>query len=209
VGFVLYYNISGGVMTGPYGFAWSPYEAAALNLIAGHRPVCGNYNAPCNLGVFLNDLPQNNHVRFVDDAGRALRAADVRVYQATAGPGWYGKTFDDTPDLFFSTDAAGYAHMPRNPFSSESIEHYYGLSNAVVVLRIEHASGLWYHFMEVSEFNMQYWAGNTQNGYHTVMLADAVGCVASDADSDGDVDLADFLDFQACFNGPNHPPVCE
>lgn len=69
---VLYYNKSGGVMTGPYGFVWSPYEAAALNLIAGRRAQCGNYNAPCNIGAFLNDLPQRNFVRFVDGTGRPV-----------------------------------------------------------------------------------------------------------------------------------------
>ncbi len=30
---------------------------------------------------------------------------------------------------------------------------------------------------------------------------------ASDFDGDGDVDLSDFARFQACFNGPNRPPV--
>ncbi len=37
------------------------------------------------------------------------------------------------------------------------------------------------------------------------------GCVASDFDEDGDVDLTDFGVFQACFNGPNRPyasPSC-
>lgn len=31
---------------------------------------------------------------------------------------------------------------------------------------------------------------------------------APDFDLDGDVDLADFIVFQACFNGPNRPPAC-
>ncbi len=31
--------------------------------------------------------------------------------------------------------------------------------------------------------------------------------VAADLDGDGDVDLADFALFQACFNGPNRPPA--
>ncbi len=34
------------------------------------------------------------------------------------------------------------------------------------------------------------------------------GAVAGDFDGDGDVDLADFGIFQACFNGPNRPPAC-
>jgi hypothetical protein len=31
----------------------------------------------------------------------------------------------------------------------------------------------------------------------------------ADFDGDRDVDLADFLVFQACFNGPNRPPACQ
>ena len=84
---VLYYNQSGGVMTGPYGFVWSPYEAGALNQIAGHRALCGNYNAPCNIGAYLQDLPRQNVLRLKDPAGFPLRGAEVRVYRAGPGPG--------------------------------------------------------------------------------------------------------------------------
>jgi hypothetical protein len=35
------------------------------------------------------------------------------------------------------------------------------------------------------------------------------GLAAGDYDDDGDVDNADFLPFQACFNGPNRPSACQ
>jgi len=35
-----------------------------------------------------------------------------------------------------------------------------------------------------------------------------VGCPPADFAADGDVDVADFLKFQDCFNGPNRPPKC-
>jgi hypothetical protein len=203
---VLYYNISGGVMSGPYGFAWSPYEAAALNLIAGQRAVCGNYNAPCNLGVFLNDLPENNHLRFIDAEGRPLGGADVRIYQATGGPGWYGKTFDDTPDLYFTAGADGYVHLPRNPFSSGPIEHYLGNSTAVIILRVEHNFGVWYRFLEVSEFNMAYWSGRTTDAFYSRTLPDAIGCGPADFNCSGQVDQDDFDLFQQCATGPHLGP---
>lgn len=176
-GEVLYYNKSGGVMSGPYGFQWSPYEAGALNRIAGRRARCGAWNAPCNIGEYLQELPRNNHVRFVDAKGWPLVNADIRVYQATAAPegGWYGKNFDNTPDLFYTTDAEGFAHMPRNPFSNGPIVHTYGHANGVAILRIAHGGQVWYRFMEVSDFNLAYWAGNTENAEYTFTLAGASG----------------------------------
>ncbi|MGB9625472.1 MAG: CARDB domain-containing protein, partial [Phycisphaerae bacterium] len=98
-GEVLYYNKYDKMMSGGYDQGWSEYDAGALNRIAGRRATCGNYNAPCNIGEFLQDLPANNHIRFTDQYGRPRPGADVRVYRATGGPGWYGKTFDNIPDL--------------------------------------------------------------------------------------------------------------
>ena len=188
---VLYYNQSGGVMSGPYGFRWSPYEAGALNLIAYQRACCGNYNAPGNIGVFLQDLPERNHVRFVDQFGQPRVGASVRVYRAGPGPGWYGKTIDNTYDLEYTTDADGYAHMPRNPFSTGNIVHTYGWANGVAVLRIAHSGQVWYRFLEVTDFNMQYWLGNTQDAYYTIEL-EGQTTLPGDLDGDGDVDLGDL-----------------
>ena len=166
---VLYYNQTGGIMSGPWR-TWSPYEAASLNLIAGRRASQGNYNAPGNIGVFLQDLPARNHVRFVDADAQPLAGANVRVYQAAPGPGWYGKTFDNAYDLEFTTDTDGYAHLPRNPFSSGPIVHTYGQTNGIVVLRIELGGEVWYRFLEVTEFNLAYWRGHTADAYYTIEL---------------------------------------
>ena len=170
-GEVLYYNQSGGVMSGSYGFQWSPYEAAALNLIASQRAKCGNYNAPCNIGVYLQDLPQNNHVHFIDTQGNPWIGANVRVFQAKAGSGWYGKTIDTVWDQQYITDLDGYIHMPQNPFNpSGNIIQTYGHANGVMVLRIAYGEQIWYRFMEVPDFNQQYWQGNTQDGFYTIEL---------------------------------------
>jgi hypothetical protein len=197
---VLNYNESGGVMSGPYGFRWSPYEAGALNLIAGRRATCGNANAPCNIGIFLQDLPSENRVRFVDPEGRGLNGADVRVYTAAPGPGWYGKTFDNTPDLFRTADGRGEIVLPRNPFNpGGQIVHGYGHTNGVLIFRVEHASGLWYRFFEVTELNMQYWLGNHDSATYTVTIDGARGCPA-DFNADGQVDFFDYLDFAQAFD---------
>jgi hypothetical protein len=188
---VLRYNHSGGVMSGPYGFQWSPYEAGALNLIAYERACCGNYNAPENIGVFLQDLPEHNHVCFVDQFGRPRAGANVRVYQAGPGPGWYGKTIDNTYELEFTTDAEGYAHMPENPFTDGEIQHTYGIANGVAVLRIAHNDQIWYRFLEVTDFNLAYWSGDTVDASYT-MVIEGGETLPGDLDGDGDVDLVDL-----------------
>lgn len=169
---VLYYNKSGGVMTGPYGFAWSPYEAGALNRIAGQRAVCGNYNAPCNIGEYLQDLPEHNHLRLVDQNDLPLSGANVRIYNVEAdNTNWYGKTIDNSFDQEYTADGDGYIHLPGNPFNpGGDITHTYGLANGVMVLRIEYEGQVWYRFQEVSDYNIAYWQGNTVDAFYELAL---------------------------------------
>ncbi len=190
-GEVLHYNVNGGVMSGPYGFMWSPYEAGALNLIAGRRAGGGNYNAPSNIGIYLQDLPQRNHLKLTGAGGVPRVNANVRVYNCTSGPGWYGKTFDNTYDQEYTTDSDGDIHLPRNPFSTGNIQHTYGIANSVMILRIQQGPTIWYRFVEAAEFNMQYWAGNTQDAYYTLELPGTVG----DGDADGLPDDWEYLYF--------------
>jgi hypothetical protein len=162
---VLHYNQFGGVMTGPWR-GWSPYEAVALNLISGKRASQGNMNSPGNIGVFLNDLPQRNHVRFVDSAGQPLVNASVRLYQGTYGPGTYGKVIGTLPPIDYTTDASGEILLPRNPFTSGPVD----VPRGVAVVRIESQGTIWYRFIEVPAFNLEYWRGHTQDGFVEIEL---------------------------------------
>ena len=60
---------------------------------------------------------------------------------ATAGPGWYGKVIDNTPDLQYTTDADGYAHMPRNPFADGPIVHTYGNHPSFILMTLGNEFG--------------------------------------------------------------------
>jgi hypothetical protein len=108
-----------------------------------------------------------------DENGHPRPNVDVRVYDAEAGPqqGWYGKTFDNTPDQYYTTDDAGYVHLPQNPFNpGGQIEHTYGIANGVIILRVQQGTQIWYRFLEVADFNMEYWRGHTQDAYYTLTL---------------------------------------
>lgn len=195
---VLYYNQSGGLMTGPYGNnIWSPHEAGALARIAGRRAVAGNYNAPGNIGEYLNDLPQNNHVRFVDSAGNPLAGANVKVFAASPGPGYGGKIFDNSPEYVLTADTDGIIDLPKNPFIPGAMKE--------LVFRVESNGYVWYRFFEVAEMNIAYQEGNTADALYTVELPnrsapaeiEVQGLGQAIVDGDSTPTLDDLTDFGA------------
>jgi hypothetical protein len=161
-----------GLMNEPWTYIDRP-SAAALNLIAGHRAVAGNYNEPENIGVFLNDLPSENRLTLLDTQGRSLAGARVQVFRAEPGDAGvydYAKVFDDRPDLERTADGEGRVLLGRNPFDDGPIDTA-RYSNGVVVLRVEHQGRVAYLFLEVLEFNLEYWRGNRDLGRYEVRLA--------------------------------------
>lgn len=146
------------------------YSAAALNLIAGHRATKGNYNAPGNIGVFLNDLPDQNRLIFKSKSGALLKNASIKIYKATLlGNGWYNKYFDNTPDGNYTTDDNGAIIIERCPFSNDgTITHGANGSNGVILVRIEYQGAVDYVFFESWRCNLEYWKGNTTLGQYNL-----------------------------------------
>ena len=145
------------------------YSAACLNRIAGHRAVCGNMNSPCNIGEFANDLPAKNFVTLRDQEGNLLTGADVKVFRADGVEGvWYGKQYDNVPDMELRANGKGVVSLGRNPFTEGKIEHTYGISNGVIIVRVEKDGKVGYGFLESTHFNMEYWRGNQKAGHYTM-----------------------------------------
>lgn len=164
-GDAVYYSPIQGLMNGQYTFI-DDYSTVALNRIAGHRATYGNYNAPGNIGVFLQDLPDQNALQLLDMNGNPLPFAGVQIYRAGPQPGvWYGKFYDSTPDLQFNADSNGVVLLGRCPFSEDGIiKHTYGFANGVLIVRVAYQGLIGYAFLEVTQFNMEYWRGNNQLG---------------------------------------------
>ncbi len=140
------------------GVVYEQYSAYAWNRIAGRRPICGNYNAPCNIGEYANDLPQHIILTIRDDNEQPVPDAAVEVYQAKPGTGWYAKLYLNAPDAAYQTDAQGNVDLGSFPFgSAPPIVHTYGHSNALLLLKITHGSGPEYRFFEVTVPNETYW----------------------------------------------------
>jgi hypothetical protein len=170
-GDAVHYTPIKGLMNGEYTFV-DRYSAVALNLIAGHRATMGNYNSPGNIGIFMNDFPSQNLLTVKDNEGNLLAYADVEIFRAAAQPSaWYGKYFDDKPDLVLSTDETGQVLLGRCPFDADGrIVHDYGHSNAVIIIRVESNGKVGYTFMESTSFNMEYWRGNTTLGNYEIAV---------------------------------------
>ncbi len=147
------------------------YSAAAMNLITGHRATVGNCNPPENIGVFINDLPADNRLTVKDQSSQLLVGANVLIYQAQPNPGGlYGKSYDDVPDLTFTTDDNGQVLLGRNPFNSNgSIVHDPREGSTMVALvRVEHGGKVGYAFLEAAWFNLAYWQGHAELGEYEI-----------------------------------------
>jgi len=188
-----------GLMNGEY--TWiDEYSTAAMNLIVGHRAILGNYNAPGNIGEFMQDLPLQNQLLLKDDQGNILSNADVKVYRAIPQAGvWYGKYYDNIPDLQLSAGGNGLVSLGHCPFSSTgTIVHTYGHSNSILIIRVEHAGKIGYGFLEVTAFNMEYWRGNTSLGNYEMQF------ILIDPNEIPDGDSGQMIDAFALFqNFPN------
>ena len=165
----LYYNrYPDDLMSG--GLGYEQHSAYAWNRIAGQRPVCGNFNAPCNIGEYLNDIPQQNILELRRQNGEALVGARVQVHQGKPFPVWYGKVFLNTPDAIAFSDAAGHVGLGPTPFGG-SVTHTWGHSNAELLLVISSGGETVYRFFEVTEPNEAYWAGHTLSATYVITTA--------------------------------------
>ena len=167
----LYYNrYPDDLMSG--GLEYGQHSAYAWNRIAGQRPICGNYNAPCNIGEYLNDIPQQNYLELRRENGAPLVNARVAIHYAKAFPTWYGRVFLNTPDVAAFTNQAGRVTLGPAPFGAtpwgDRIVHTWGYSNAVLLLAISAGGEKFYHFFEVTEVNEAYWAGNTLSATYVI-----------------------------------------
>ncbi|MBK9712345.1 MAG: DUF1349 domain-containing protein [Kouleothrix sp.] len=153
------------------GEEYGAHSAGAWNLIAGQRPICGNYNAPCNIGVYLNDLPFNNEIELRYPGGAPVAGATVEVYRAKSYPTWYGKTYEGLPDMVLQTNAQGRASLGAEPFGPDRVIHTFGLSNGVLALKIVTQDKVGVEFLEVTAFNLAYWGGQRDHAIYPITFS--------------------------------------
>jgi hypothetical protein len=158
-----------GLMGGYYSMV-DRYSVMALNRIAHQRAILGNYNAPGNIGVFINDLPASNQVQLLDGWGNTIGNAGVTIYRATGSPEWYGKRFQDSPALTFTADSVGRVNVGRNPFANGPLQHTFGISTMEALVKVESGGRVGFAFLAAGLFNMEFWRGHTNQGRYSLIV---------------------------------------
>ena len=171
-GEAIYYNKYKGMMGGGDYWVLGRHSAAALNLITGHRAICGNMNHPCNIAVYINDLPDENILTITDQRGNPLHGVSVSLFQSRPQPGhWYGKIYKKTPDIELLSNDKGQVSLGRCPFSADGVVKLdYGVANVLLIVRLQYNNKIEYKFLEVTDFNLENWRGNTEIGNYTLQI---------------------------------------
>jgi hypothetical protein len=168
----LYYNrYPDDLMSG--GTVYDQYSAYAWNRILGQRPVCGNYNSPCNIGEYLRDLPQANFLQILGQDDSPLSWARVEVHLPKSYPVIYGKLYVKEPDSVAYTDSQGRIALGSAPFGDLSSD--IGPHRGVILLKISSAGQTVYRFFEITQANEAYWSGQHAAATYAVKTTLAQG----------------------------------
>jgi hypothetical protein len=161
-----YGGLMGGGSVLPHGNGnlFSSHTAHALNL---HRRFRRGY-----YGEYLWDIPRNNTLVFTDAYGRPLPNAQVAVFQKSRET----ETISNIPVMTGLTDAEGRFTLrnrpvPKvvrtdtghflnpNPFGNVSVVG----ENGLFLIRLRSGQGEDWRWMDLTEFNLAYWSGSTEN----------------------------------------------
>ena len=188
---VVYYN-KFGWYTGSNDFMASPSDTITaatsypLNRIAGRRAVSGNYNAPGNLGEYLNDYSYNNYLRILNkNTQQPVPNTRIDIYQATYDPmssQFYKKQFDDTVDLTVYTDENGIAFIGDPFYNGHNISGWH--QNSMILLKLtDNREGVEFKFQEITDYNIAYWKGGVNAATLTVYSALSQGSYTQEVSS--------------------------
>lgn len=151
------------------GTGYGEHSAYAWNRIAGQRPVCGNANAPSNLGEYLVEMPAENILEIRWPDGSPAAGAWVEVYRSKPFPIWYGTSYESTPDMTLLADGYGRANLGSQPFGA-TIVHTFGHSNTILLLKVIGQGKLGAIYWDITAANIAYWSGNHSTATYPIVI---------------------------------------
>lgn len=152
------------IMTDSRNPVYSALSIGALNRIAGKRNKGGNFNAPSSYGEYVYDLPQTNYLKIVDVSGAPIKNALISIYQAINKD----VGFDNVPHIVGVTDENGLINVGKNPFGDNLLVDIIDSVSDEVIVKIKSGQESDYQFVEVGDFNLAYWSGQTTSATHTI-----------------------------------------
>lgn len=100
--------------------------------------------------------------QYMDTDGNLLSDAEVWVYRAHGtGESWYTKVYEDTPAIKTIADSSGQVTLDISMFTDNGrIEHTYGFSNSVALVRVTYKGQHYFLFEEATDPSLAYNLGN-------------------------------------------------
>jgi hypothetical protein len=155
-GTLVYQNVERDLMSCVCSAFYSSYSALVLNRLGNRRAVCGNFNAPCNIGDWYRDIPPKNVVRVRGASGRKLAGPVTLRLFFDSGVGYGTHRFIEADSAVLAGKDAEFA-LPSDPFRSGGSSDRAGHNLLLVEVT---APGIdRFCFQEPTDLNMAYWTG--------------------------------------------------
>ena len=170
---VLYYcSRSNYIMHSNFQNGYSDHSAGALKRNSGKRR--GYF------GEYLADLPFDNSLLLKYPDGSPVTFAEVWVYQAQ------DNAIPNLPKFRGQSDSLGVYRFPHftdplyqggiyveNPFSTAySMSPHVVGTNSVLFFRVAKGDSIGYAFMDICDFNVAYWSGDTASADYSLTITD-------------------------------------
>ena len=113
----------------------------------------------------FNQVPTNSQVRVLDTSGNPMSGVTVSIYKAVPGDGTsgpYSQLFDNVADVVGTTNSQGLLPLGSQPFGNIA---QYGTPVGVDLVKLKTLSSgeVGYVWLELTDFNIAYWAGQTSS----------------------------------------------
>ncbi len=136
---------------------WGEHCAASFNRDLGVRR-----------GFFANflvDIPSKHEFKIVDESGKPVSRAKVEYFRSVSRE--YGNPWiPEKPAFTGKTDANGIWKLDDSPYGF--ISNW--TANGAVMFKVTSGDTVRYGWMNITDFNLEYWRGHKDTGYYTVQV---------------------------------------
>jgi hypothetical protein len=173
---IVYKTFETGLMNQEYTYV-DRYSAVALNLISGYRARGDLANTIYNseFGIFLENIPKRNRIRFVNRDGTPISGAQVDLFKAERGklvPGGpfgsqYEVIYGNTPDNSQQADQNGEVVFQGDPFRKPGECCFL---TGVSILRVTSGNQASFVYFELTAANRAFWRGQHKEATYEFVI---------------------------------------